>query len=68
MTNVELANTIRHKLFADRPTIQEAWDFAFRMINSMAESEKVAATTALMVMLNTISKEILKNEEAQHGV
>lgn len=68
MSNVELANSIRHKLFADRPTIKEAWDFAFRMINSMPESEKVAATTALMVMLNTISKEILKNEEVQHGV
>lgn len=62
MTNVEIAESIRHGLFADRKTIKEAWDYAFEVINRMSDSEKVAATTALMVLMNTISKQILANE------
>ena len=65
MTNVEIANSIRHGLFADRKTIKEAWDYAFEVINRMHESEKVAATTAMMVLMNTISKEILANEQGK---
>jgi len=62
MTNQELALSIQHKLFADRPTIKDATDYAFRMINAMGPNEQIAATTALMVVLNTVAKEILKNE------
>jgi hypothetical protein len=62
MTNIEIANSISHKLFADRPTIAEAWNDAFDMINRMADSEKVTATTAMMIMLNTVANEIRKNE------
>jgi len=62
--NLELAKAIRHNLFADRATVKEAWDYAFEVINRLRDSEKVAATTALMVLLNTISNEIQKNEAA----
>ena len=65
MSNIELANSIRHGLFAERKTVKEAWDYAFDVINRMQESEKVAATTALMVLMNTISKEILSNEQGK---
>lgn len=61
-SNQELALSIQHKLFADRPTIKDATDYAFRVIDAMGPNEKVAATTALMVVLNTVAKEILKNE------
>lgn len=61
--NVELAKSIRHGLFADRATVKEAWDYAFEVINSMRDGEKVAATTALMVLMNTISKQIIANEQ-----
>lgn len=63
MTNLELAKSIRHGLFADRATVKEAWDYAFEIINSLRDSDKIAATTAMMVLMNTISKEIVKNEE-----
>lgn len=63
MTNEELAKSIRHGLFADRNTVKEAWDYAFEVINRMSESDKIAATTALMVLTNTISKQILVNEQ-----
>ena len=63
MTNLELAKSIRHGLFADRATVKEAWDYAFEIINSLRDSDKIAATTAMMVLMNTISKEIVKHEE-----
>lgn len=63
MTNEELAKSIRHGLFADRNTVKEAWDYAFEVINRMSDSDKIAATTALMVLANTISKQILVNEQ-----
>ena len=63
MTNEELAKSIRHGLFAERDTVKEAWDYAFDVINRMSESDKIAATTALMVLTNTISKQILANEQ-----
>ena len=62
MSNVELAESIRHGLFADRATVREAWDYAFEVINRMSESDRMAATTALMVLMNTISNQILENE------
>ena len=65
MTNLEIAKSIRHGLFADRETIEEAFDYAFGVINRMKESEKVVATTAMMVLMNTIAKEILANETSK---
>jgi len=61
--NLELAKAIRHGLFADRATVKEAFDYAFDVIDSMRGANKVAATTALYVVLNTLSKEIEKNEK-----
>ena len=60
--NVELAKSMRHNLFADRETVKEAWDYAFEVMNSLRQSDRVAAMTAMMVLMNTISKEIIKNE------
>ena len=61
--NLELAKAIRHGLFADRPTVKDAFDYAFDVIDSMRGANKVAATTALYVVLNTLSNEIEKNEK-----
>ena len=61
--NLELAKAIRHDLFADRATVKDAFDYAFDVIDSLRGANKVAATTALYVVLNTLSKEIEKNEK-----
>jgi len=61
MTNQELAKAIRHKLFADRETLKDAFDYAFRVINACPESERLAVTTAMFVVLNTVAKEIEKS-------
>ena len=60
MTNVELANAIRHKFFGDRATLKEAIDYAFSVFRTLGPDE-MAATTALMVVLNTLSNEMLKD-------
>jgi hypothetical protein len=60
MTNQELAKSIRHGLFADRETLKEAFDYAFRVINSLKDGDQIAATTAMYVVLNTLAKEIEK--------
>lgn len=63
MTNLELAKVIRQDLFADRKTIKEAFDYAFEVFGRLRDHDRIAAVTALMVVSNTIAKEILKNEE-----
>lgn len=62
MTNVELALSIRHKLFAERETLQEAFDYAFSVFRTLGPNE-IAATTAMFVVLNTLANEILKMEK-----
>ena len=62
MTNVELALSIRHKLFAERETLQEAFDYAFSVFRTLGPNE-IAATTAMFVVLNTLANEILKIEK-----
>lgn len=61
--NVELAKAIRHGLFADRATLDEAFQYATEVIGRLKSSEQIAVTTALYVVLNTLSKEIIANEE-----
>ena len=63
MTNLELADSIRNNLFAKRHTVNEAMEFAAQVISRMPNSEQVYATTALMVVLNTIADEISINEK-----
>jgi hypothetical protein len=62
MDNRELAMAIRHKLFADRETLTEAFDYAFSVFRSLGPNE-MAATTAMMVVLNTVAKELIKGEK-----
>lgn len=62
MTNVELAKVIKQDMFADRKTIGDAYKYAFELIESIRASDRIAAITALMVVSNTIAKEILNNE------
>lgn len=65
MTNLDLAISLRHGLFADRDSVSEAWEYAFEVLNRLPAKDRVAATTAMMVLINTISKEIIKNERGE---
>ena len=62
MTNQELAKSIRHGLFSERDTLKEAFDYAFEVFRTLGANE-IAATTAMFVVLNTLSKEIEKADK-----
>lgn len=62
MTNQDLAKAIRNKFFADRDNVQEAFDYAMRVFQSLGKDGNVAATTALMVVMNTLANELEKVE------
>jgi cation transport regulator ChaB len=61
MTNLQLAQNIRSSLFADRETIKEAFDYAFDIAE--ASDNPSAVITAIMVVANTISNQIIANEK-----
>lgn len=65
MTNLEIAQSIRSNMFAERETLKEAIDYAFEVFGRLDPGGNIAATTALMVVLNTLSNEIVKNEQKQ---
>jgi len=48
-------------LFAERETLKEAMDYAFSVFRTLGPNE-IAATSALMVVLNTLANEIEKAE------
>ena len=63
MTNLELAEAINYKLFADEGTdLQAAIKTAYKYINNIQQSERIAASVALHIVLNTVSNIIKTNE------
>jgi hypothetical protein len=60
MSNTELAQSIRHKLFAERETLKEAYEYAFSVFRTLGKNE-MAATTAFMVVMNTLANELEKS-------
>jgi hypothetical protein len=62
MTNLELAKSIKIGFFADRPSLEEAFDYA-----NMVIGDNPAATTALWVVLNTVSRIITENESVKES-
>ena len=60
MTKFELAAQLRNSMFADRATLAEAYEYA-RLV-AQASDNPSAVYTAIHVMMNTISKELLALE------
>lgn len=64
MTNAELADTLNYKLFADQGTdLKAALTEAYRLINTISRADRIAASVALHIVLNTVSNIIMENEE-----
>lgn len=61
MTKEQLAKSIRHGLFADRPTLKEAYDYSASIAESMGK-DSIGVFTAIHVILNTLANEIEKLE------
>lgn len=64
LTNLELAEAMRHGLFADRGTdVREAMRYAYELINTLEHgNDQMTAYTALHVLTNTIANVIKENE------
>lgn len=58
MTNQELSELLKQGIFGDRETIQEAYNYLQDMINTLDKADRFPITTAVHVLLNTISNEI----------
>lgn len=58
MTKEELVKAISNGMFADRETLGEAWEYVDQI--ARASEDPMAVWTAVMVVTNTIAKE-LKN-------
>ncbi len=56
----ELAASLRSGAFADRPTLKEAFDYVADV--ARASDNGMAVWTAVMVVCNTISNEMIKAE------
>lgn len=61
--NLQMAKAMRSDLFATRGSVKEAWDYAFEVMNALRPADRGPALTAMMVLMNTISKQIIENEE-----
>lgn len=56
---MDLASGLQAPLFATRETIEEAYEFMYAVIEALEEpSDKVAVTTAVQVLVNTIAAKI----------
>jgi hypothetical protein len=65
MTNAEIAHYLRCDLFADRETVEDARDYAFDVLRRLEPDDRIAAYTAMMVLNNTIAKQIEQNEASR---
>ena len=61
MTNIEFAKALENNMFASRDTVKEAFDYAFDI--AKASDNSSAVVTAVMVLANTIAKQIVANEK-----
>jgi hypothetical protein len=52
----------RNNLFASRPTIQEALDYAEMLINTLSNVDQVAVRTAFGVVLNTVDSAVTQSQ------
>ena len=58
----ELALSLQHSLFATRDSVEDAFDYAYSIIQTLPEQDRLAAYTALHVLVNTIAEEIKRVE------
>lgn len=64
MTHAELIQNLRNGFFADRPTIQEAYDYALKIAKATGAAPHVLA--AVQVVVNTICNELEKIENEKN--
>lgn len=56
MTNIEIHQALYNRLFADRPTVDQAYEYAYTV--AKASDCPVAVMTAVQVVVNTILNQL----------
>lgn len=59
--NIQLAKSIRNGMVAERETFDQAMEYAYSV--ARASDDRVAVLTAVQVVLNTVSRLMLENEQ-----
>jgi hypothetical protein len=66
-TPAQIAQYIRNPMFSDRDTIDEAYDYFFKVIKTINDADRAAALTATQVLINTIANKIEPQTTPQKG-
>ena len=61
MTKGEMIKSIRNRIFGDRETLQEAYNYCLTIAEG--SNNKAAVITAVHVMMNTIANELEKGKQ-----
>lgn len=61
MTKGEMIKSIRNRIFGDRESLQEAYDYVLTVAEG--SNNKAAVLTAVHVMMNTIANELEKGKQ-----
>lgn len=61
MTKGEMIKSIRNRIFGDRESLQEAYDYVYAIAEG--SNNKAAVLTAVHVMMNTIANELEKGKQ-----
>lgn len=57
------AKSLQHSLFATRETVEEAFGYAYQIIETLPQEDKMGVYTAVHVLMNTIAEEIKRKAE-----
>lgn len=56
----EFLKSLKSDMFASRDSTKEAIDYAHQLIESITPKDRIAAYTAIYVLLNSVSDEIMR--------
>jgi hypothetical protein len=60
---INLAKGLQTPLFATRNTIEEAYEYAYSIIETLDPVDKIGVITAMQVLVNTIAEQIKHKAE-----
>jgi hypothetical protein len=62
---VELAGNLQSSLFATKDSLEEAYTYAYEIINALPPEHRAGVITGVQVLINTIAEEIKRKAEGQ---
>jgi hypothetical protein len=60
---IKLANGLQTSLFATKNSIEEAYEYAYSIIETLDSKDKAGVITAMQVLINTIAEEVKRKAE-----